>query len=150
MATFRRVLKYTPAAVMGVLVVAWVVSPFLQYAMLTIDPVLAKPGDSQNFAVLVDSSLGVTHYPPGATYEVNRLSVMQRVSPLAHWHFMGSFDFGFREGYRWVRVPIPCLLAALLPIAVGSFTRFRFRLWHYLAYTALVAVELAYYLRWQE
>jgi len=27
---------------------------------------------------------------------------------------------------------------------------FRFRLWHYLAYTALIAVELAYYLRWQE
>jgi hypothetical protein len=32
----------------------------------------------------------------------------------------------------------------------GSRFFSRFRLWHYLAYTALVAVELAYYLRWQE
>jgi hypothetical protein len=48
------------------------------------------------------------------------------------------------------QVPLPCLVTVLIPISVGFQTACRFRLWHYLAYTALVAVELAYYLRWQE
>jgi hypothetical protein len=49
-----------------------------------------------------------------------------------------------------IAVPLISLMTAILPLALGNFTGFRFRLWHYLAYTALVAVELAYYLRWQE
>jgi hypothetical protein len=48
-----------------------------------------------------------------------------------------------------VGVPIIVAVTAMLPLAIGPFLSFRFRLWHYLAYTALVAVELAYYLRWQ-
>jgi hypothetical protein len=49
-----------------------------------------------------------------------------------------------------VEVAIPLLLCmtGLFPLAVGPFISFRFQIWHYLAYTALVAVELAYYLRW--
>jgi hypothetical protein len=31
--------------------------------------------------------------------------------------------------------------------AIGPFTRFRFPLWSYFVWTALVAAELAYYLR---
>jgi hypothetical protein len=49
-----------------------------------------------------------------------------------------------------IRLPFACVGTALLPLAIGPFLSFRFRIWHYLAYTALVAVELAYYLRWQE
>ena len=33
------------------------------------------------------------------------------------------------------------------PLAIGPFNRFRFPLWSWFAFTALVAVELAYYLR---
>ena len=47
-------------------------------------------------------------------------------------------------------VPIVLLITLVAPLAVGPFLSFRFRLWHYLAYTALVALELAYYLRWQD
>lgn len=43
--------------------------------------------------------------------------------------------------------PIPVLLTLVSPIAVGCLTRFRFPLWSYFAWTALVAAELAYYLR---
>lgn len=50
----------------------------------------------------------------------------------------------------WLVIPITCLLTVLYPFAIGPFLSFRFRLWHYLAFTALVAIELAYYLRWQE
>jgi hypothetical protein len=35
-------------------------------------------------------------------------------------------------------------------ILCDELNSFRFRLWHCLAYTALLAVELAYYLPWQE
>jgi hypothetical protein len=44
-------------------------------------------------------------------------------------------------------LPIPMLLSLLLPVACGAFTRFRFPLWSYFAWTALVAAEVAFYLR---
>jgi hypothetical protein len=43
--------------------------------------------------------------------------------------------------------PIVFAITLLLPFAVAPFTRFRFPLWSYFAWTALVAAELAYYLR---
>jgi hypothetical protein len=46
--------------------------------------------------------------------------------------------------------PIPLLITMLLPLAIGPFNSFRFRLWHYFAYTALVAIQLAYLVEWQE
>lgn len=49
-------------------------------------------------------------------------------------------------GSNWhFEIPFSIPLTALLPFTVGAFTSFRFRLWHYLAYTALIAAELAYY-----
>jgi predicted DNA repair protein MutK len=54
-------------------------------------------------------------------------------------------------GGSWaVVVPFALLITALFPLAIGPFLSFRFRLWHYLAYTSMIAVELAYYLRRQE
>jgi hypothetical protein len=38
-------------------------------------------------------------------------------------------------------------MTLLTPFAIGSLTRFRFPLWSYFAWTALVAAELTYYLR---
>jgi hypothetical protein len=43
--------------------------------------------------------------------------------------------------------PIPLVLTALLPLGIGLLTRFRFPLWSYFVWTALVAAELGYYLR---
>jgi hypothetical protein len=37
------------------------------------------------------------------------------------------------------------LITAIFPVALGF--RFRFPLWSYFAWTALIAAELAYYLR---
>jgi len=94
MPTLRRILKYTPAVVLGLLVVAWSVGLF--------------------YSVLVPVE------PTG------RLSVETARSFVSATY---KFDGG---------------------MAIGPFLSFRFLLWHYLAYRALVAVELAYYLRWQE
>jgi hypothetical protein len=44
-------------------------------------------------------------------------------------------------------LPIPVMLTLVIPLSVAPFTRFRFPLWSYFAWTALVAAELAYYLR---
>ena len=53
-------------------------------------------------------------------------------------------------GWSIRKIPVHSVIVALIPLALGSLSGFRFRLWHCLVYTALVAVELAYYLRWQE
>jgi hypothetical protein len=42
---------------------------------------------------------------------------------------------------------LPFLVTLTGPLAIGPFNRFRFPLWSWFAFTALVAVELAYYLR---
>jgi hypothetical protein len=55
---------------------------------------------------------------------------------------------GSSLGSAWrANLPFLLLLTLLLPPAVGPFTHFRFPLWSYFAYTALLAAELAYYLR---
>jgi hypothetical protein len=64
--------------------------------------------------------------------------------------YLGWFWFYASKKRMDVFIPIPPLITMVLPFAIGPFISFRFRICHYLAYTALVAVELAYYLRWQE
>ena len=50
-------------------------------------------------------------------------------------------------GHWSIEVPIIMLITALIPLVYGLFSGFRFRLWQFLAFTALVALELAYFLR---
>ena len=51
------------------------------------------------------------------------------------------------SGHWGIEVPILLLITAMIPLVVGSLSRFRFRLWQYFAFTAIVALELAYFLR---
>jgi len=46
-----------------------------------------------------------------------------------------------------IEVPIFLLITAMIPVVLGSFSGFRFRLWQFFAFTAILAVELAYFLR---
>jgi hypothetical protein len=63
--------------------------------------------------------------------------------------FFGKFFFDANDagwfGSRTGTVPALVLATALLPVVLGSFTGFRCCLWHYFAWTTLVAAELAYY-----
>jgi len=138
--TLRRILKYTPAVVLGLLVVAWVVSWFR--AMAVVIPLVGTPWTihigcvtSMLFFGLPEKEGLTASFSWGYTF------------PLSLETVLGAFISGRREAYS--AFPIPFLITLLFPLAVGPFLSFRFRLWHYLAYTALVAVELAYYLRWQ-
>jgi hypothetical protein len=49
------------------------------------------------------------------------------------------------HGHFLFYIPIVTLLTVLVPLSVTPFKRFP--LWSYFAWTALVAAELAYYLR---
>jgi hypothetical protein len=55
--------------------------------------------------------------------------------------------FGKPRSDLWqIAVPIILLTTAMIPIVVGTFSRFRFRLWQFFIFTALVAIELALFL----
>lgn len=146
MPTLRRILKYVPAVVLGLLVVAWVASIYVDYW-------------------LDIPAINVGHYVLGVESGSLYFGFNDHPFPLGFYtqrdEFFTTVGFGrfacaldrHPDGsiYRWwFDCPIACAATALLPLAIGPFVSFRFRLWHYLAYTALVAVELAYYLRWQE
>ena len=144
MPTLRRILKYTPAAAMGLLVVAWVASLFSQFG--------ACAGRERQEPEWQLGFVGGSAY---VSWTRNRTADGWLFFQPRFW----EADIQYRVGilgiqyemplYAVVLVPIPVCLTALLPLAIGPFLTFRFRLWHYMAYTAAVAVELAYYLRWQ-
>jgi hypothetical protein len=116
MPTLRRILKYAPAVVMGLLVVVWVVS-------LGLAPRIWVPIQRWGSAIaLEEGSLA--------------------------FYYLVVLDSSYM--YERALIPLPWVMTPMLPLAIGPFISFRFRLWHYLAFTTLVAVELAYYLRWQE
>ena len=46
-----------------------------------------------------------------------------------------------------IQVPIILLMTPMIPIVYGSFSKFRFRLWHFFAFTAIIAIEFAFFLR---
>jgi len=135
MPTLRRILKYAPAVVLGLLVGAWVVGCTVPRA------VDSGRGEIYLFRGSIGGIVTLEDPPflPPPTY------LFEPGFGVGGFHLrrIGRYEFAFD-------FPIPLAITAILPLAIGPFISFRFRLWHYLAYTALIAVELAYYLRWQE
>jgi hypothetical protein len=150
----RRVLaslKYVPAALCGLLVVAWMVSLFGHCWFVYVSPYGHHRGDGtlDFYAVEAGFGLGTARAFYGAgEYDKPGLHFRFRFQ----WEWAGTewlgrltqpSDFSFYGGL----LPIPLLLTFVLPPSLAPFTRFRFPLWSYFAYTALLAAELAYYLR---
>jgi hypothetical protein len=142
--TLCRIVKYAPAVVMVLLVVVWLVSAF-QTLQVWVDygectyMLENGPGHFRLY-------LSRNGFPSEPSLDVslfkNQFFLEESVLGFLGW---GALP---HDGYD-LNLPYALLMTAILPLAIGSITSFRFRLWHYLAYTALVAVELAYYLRWQ-
>ena len=148
MLTLRRILKYTPAVVLGLLVEMWAVSLFGrlnvtynrdQAAYLDLEL------NSGSLSLLYVSSRPRAHRSHGIHWH-----------SFSHWpkiyQYTGELSGVHKKPYNGgkaagILIPIVFAATVLAPLAIGPFLPFRFRLWHYLAYTALVAVELAYYLR---
>jgi hypothetical protein len=136
MSTVRRILKYTPAVVLGLLVVAWVVTQggWIEFV-------------SGKFVMALQHG-SITGY----WQESDRMYVFGDFR--TEWWFndgprLGHLRTADALGSTGSWFPIPLLCTLILPLAIGPFLSFRLRLWHYFAYTALLAIELAYYLRWQ-
>jgi hypothetical protein len=144
MPPLRRILKYTPAVVMGLLVVAWAFTSMRYFSFVF---PLPSPRGSIELG-FTEGTIWACHYR-GVSITPD-LSVEPYPRPLSSnpWKTMLG-DFYLHPNNRRLYLPIAFVITAILPLAVGPFIAFRFRLWHYLAYTALVALELAYYLRWQ-
>jgi hypothetical protein len=136
MRVVHSILKYTPAVLLTLLVMAWVFTQagYLQFV-------------SRKFVVALQHG-SVTGY----WEESNRTSFF--------WKFrnerllrgapkLGQLKSADPRGSTGSWFPLPLLCTIILPLAIGPFISFRFRLWQYFAYTALVAIELAYYLWWQ-
>jgi hypothetical protein len=140
--TTLKAAKWIPAVVCGLLVVAWVVSVFVPIG------VAWKDGTTENFAGVRLSNIEFSRTIPITSYlgprPLSEPTILERVirRTLGNWvWFWTDYDlFGHC-------VPVLIPISALLPAAVAPFTRFRFRLWSYFAWMALIAAELAYYLR---
>jgi hypothetical protein len=144
MPTLLRILKYTPAVVLGLLVAAGLVSfkahvgcIIGQYGLVGV----------VRGSIRLDSRFRVVRVPGDFGVPI----------PIVEPHRLIRFSVGtlslvrdpLGEIVAWM-VPLPLIITAVLPLAIGPFLSYRFRLWHYFAFTALVSVELAYYWRWQE
>jgi hypothetical protein len=127
------ILKYLPAVLCGLLVVAWVVSwcYFFGYSTSGLSIGVCDGSFHCNRGNFVSQ---------GAYAE--RQIEQNFQTYLGEWHNKPHPLTGEPQA----RFPIPLILGAMLPISIAPFIRFRFPLWSYFAWTALVAVELAYYL----
>jgi hypothetical protein len=152
MPTLRRILKYTPVVMMGLLMVLWVVSLTAPVGLR-----IRYPNVGTFRCVASHANVCATFSDNLSWYGSAGVGVEREPLSLRPYSYcLGSFkyqrllsaDSGLDIHIVWL--PILFSITLILPLAIGPFTRFRFRLWHYLACTALVAVELAYYLRWQE
>jgi hypothetical protein len=77
----------------------------------------------------------------GVTYDLYPPEIMDA-------GFMGTYWVDAKWPTYACIIPLAWLITLMVPFAVGSAISYRFRIWHYLAFTLLVAVELAYYVYW--
>jgi hypothetical protein len=153
MSTLRRILKYTPAALMGILLVLW---------LLSLRGYVAHSFQWNRYAGQVsvyNGTAACTLLAGDYIAEKREIEVTAVGDPVPRPEigaesFFGRFNL-ITHTFSWVstfngEIPLLVLATLILPVVIGSLTAFRFRLWHYLGYTALVALELANYLRWQE
>jgi hypothetical protein len=136
------ILKYVPAVLCGLLVVAWVVSLFSE-SELVVRPAHGHLGIALEYSTM---HLWQSNLENRATrfryyWYRNRAHILAR--------YLGRFSWANEPTTEWgvaVALPFPLILSTFLPLSVGPFTRFRFPLWSYFAWTALIAAELGYYL----
>jgi hypothetical protein len=138
------IVKYLPAALCALLVMAWVVSCFYEIgAIARLWP--------QTTTVIGLSTGNLFAKTEDRVWQMRILPVSRPTQP-EPFAYLGRFYFArgrlFGTGYLTVCCcPLLFLSSLLFPLAIAPFTHFRFPLWSYFAWTALVAAELAYYLR---
>ena len=142
--------KYVPAALCGLLVMVWLTSVFSSFGVIYRWPRSGNgPGRG---AVTISLGTIVLWYHTDSTSPPQAAAFPNSRGEILSLRCLGAvkfYDIRHRDGLArstslWL--PIPVLLTFLLPVAIGCLNRFRFSLWSWFVWTALVAAELAYYL----
>jgi hypothetical protein len=141
------ILKYVPAVLCGLLVVAWFAGGFVELGFAFTCP---RPWSSRFNRVVVigGGSIQWDYRDRSEGFFMDELGQLDKRDALLR--FGGRFEFHQYQGDSYpydASIPISWIVTGLLPLSVGILNRFRFPLWSYFAWTALVAAELAYYLR---
>jgi hypothetical protein len=138
------ILKYVPAVLCGLLVVAWVISLFV---MIDVTFPLSVVGRNINGGMLMQDASAQVWYGERRIGE-NSANITLNKGQASFHNWFGReliYDPRLHDLFTQLSIPFIPFLAILLPLAIGPFTRFRFPLWSYFAYTALMAALLAYY-----
>ena len=144
------VLKYFPAALCVLLLIAWINS-FLILPMVTVP---AGNGDAAIYLenatlnVFYRSEMGLSPTPLEGKWgfeihEPNKEHQWTKLLGVFLWH---NVDLSAGAIYSRLLLPIPMLLLLVLPFAIASLSRFRLPLWSWFAWTALLAGGLTFYL----
>jgi hypothetical protein len=139
--------------IFALLAAAWLASLFclFEYYVVRNDRPKNSIGFSFSHGSMIVTALRHPHIM------LNNYSGFRFGTPRSQGFPLGKIYWAYHQGPSragtWtsatLMIPVPLMLTGILPLVVGATTSFRFRLWHYLAFTALVSVQLAYYLRWQ-
>jgi hypothetical protein len=139
---FLRWLKYVPLAVFIGLMGVWILSIF---CVLGYSTDLSEGAISRGRIYVHGHSDDHVVPAQGFQWFVRQAGTYPDV--------LGNFEYSYKDhgsvpgiayGYL-VSVPLCWFLTALLPLVVGTWTGFRFRLWMYFAWVFLVALQLAYF-----
>jgi hypothetical protein len=139
------IIRYVPAVLFALLVVAWVFSVYGKYGVL----MRGGSGHADRSRLLIGSNFGsiIVSYHPSWPEKPHAAIFPHAMSEMLSRQWCGEFKSQRKQLRSDWYVPIPLMLSVLLPFTIGPLTRFRFPLWSYFAWTALVAAELTYYLR---
>jgi len=125
--------KYLPAVLCGLLVVAWVVSIYVRIGGSF------SIGERAVHLCVFDGTFAIAVHDGDSASPLNVTNVPSSFGYLGHvldpWHHS-------RIPFSMTFIPISLAITSLVPFGAGPFIRFRFPLWSWFAFTALIAVEL--------
>jgi hypothetical protein len=136
------ILKYLPAALCGLLVVGLLASYSSSFGIAAAWSSTRRYVDlgleSGNIVLWTGKLSGNR---PFVWHHYSRPPSVPSVGPFHFCHSASGGQFAVSS------FPLLILVTVAMPLSLVPVTHFRFPLWSYFAWTALVAAELAYYLR---
>ena len=133
--------RFAPLALLVALVAMWIASLFYQFGYTHIVRGRHWIAGALAANVVVESLAGLPR-PEG--FFLREYHVGQKRP------YFGRFGFHFgalpdSSRYDAIQIPVPWLVTLLLPAAIGPFLRYRYPLWTWFAWGAIVAGETAFY-----
>jgi hypothetical protein len=139
----QAIVRYTPLISCALLVIAWILSAYVTFGATL------KPGSNLGLGISCHfGNVACWGTSGNASHVFATYHGEEEIASISWRTWLGGFQFSrtfWNEGF--VHVPFPLVLSVLLPPAVGIAFHYRFPLWSWFAWTALLAGELAYYLR---